>query len=170
MRPFQQCLLSLAVLSLIACATPQTRVPGAAAQPAPVDAVLQTYAQEPGVRLAGTIASTGSDSMDPLLQLWIDEFKKLNPSVTFQVISKGSATAPKALIAGSTLMGHMSREVNAEEQAAFQNKYGYAPTRIVVAVDALAVYVNANNPIEALHLEEVDAIFSKDRKGGAPNS
>jgi phosphate transport system substrate-binding protein len=170
MRPFLQRLLPLAVLSLIACGNPQARIPVAAAKPASVDTVLPSYAQESGVRLAGTIASTGSDSMDPLLQLWIEEFKKLNSSVTFQVNSKGSATAPKALIAGSTLMGHMSREMNAEELAAFQTKFGYAPTRIVVAVDALAVYVNANNPVEALHLEEVDAIFSKDRKGGAPKS
>ena len=39
-------------------------------------------------------------------------------------------------------------------------------TRIVVAMDALAVYVNANNPIAKLGLEQVDAIFSRDRKAG----
>jgi phosphate transport system substrate-binding protein len=170
MAPFRPILAALGLLALVGCATPQALNPTPAAKPASVDAVLAEYAPEPGVRLAGTLASIGSDSMDPLLQLWIEDFRKFQPSVNFNVISKGSATAPRALVAGTTLMGHMSREMNAEELAAFQAKFGYAPTRIVVAADALGVYVNVNNPVKALHMEEVDAIFSRDRKGGAPKA
>jgi phosphate transport system substrate-binding protein len=122
------------------------------------------YAAERPV--SGELKSVGSDSMEPLMVLWGEDFKKFHPRITTHFICKGSATAPKALIEGSALMGQMSREMNEQEIIAFQAKYGYAPTRIPVAVDALVVYVNANNPIKQIRLEEVDAIFSMTRKGG----
>jgi phosphate transport system substrate-binding protein len=134
---------------------------------APVKEVaLPAYTSERPV--AGELKSVGSDSMEPLMSLWGEDFKKFQPRVTTQFVCKGSGTAPKALIEGSTLMGQMSREMTDQELAAFQAKYGYAPTRIPVAVDAMVVYVNANNPIKQLRMEEVDAIFSATRKGGAP--
>ena len=52
---------------------------------------------------------------------------------------------------------------------AIEKKYGYPPTQIRAAIDILAVYVNKDNPIASLSLPEVDAIFSKTRKGGYPN-
>jgi phosphate transport system substrate-binding protein len=107
--------------------------------------------------------------MEPLMALWGEDFKKFQPRVTTLFICKGSGTAPKALLEGSTLMGQMSREMTDQELSTFQAKFGYAPTRLAVAVDALVVYVNANNPIKQLHLEEVDAIFSTTRKSGAKN-
>jgi phosphate transport system substrate-binding protein len=99
--------------------------------------------------------------------LWGEDFKKFHPRISTNFICKGSATAPKALIEGTALMGQMSREMTDQELTAFQAKYGYAPTRIPVAVDALVVYVNANNPVKQLRMEEIDAIFSSTRKGGA---
>jgi len=120
--------------------------------------------------LEGTLEVVGSDSMDPLVQLWAESFRSIYPRMGFKITSKGSGTAPKALIAGSSQLGSMSREMNAEELAQFEAKFGYAPTRIVVAVDALAVYVNVNNPLKSLTLQQVDAIFSSTRKGGFPQS
>jgi len=105
--------------------------------------------------------------MEPLMVLWSQDFRKYHPRITTNFVCKGSATAPRALLDGTTLMGQMSREMTNQEIAAFQAKYGYAPTRIPVAVDALVVYVNANNPIKRLTMEEIDAIFSSTRKGGA---
>ncbi|MDR3672604.1 MAG: PstS family phosphate ABC transporter substrate-binding protein [Holophaga sp.] len=136
------------------------------ARPAPLEEKLPEFVPDPAVPKTGAITSIGSDSMDPLMQLWLDDFHAAHPGVTYNLVSKGSATAPKAMVAGTTLMGQMSREMNAGELAAFQAKFGYPPTRVVVAMDALAVYVNANNPIAKLGLEQVDAIFSKGRKGG----
>jgi phosphate transport system substrate-binding protein len=148
-------------------AQPQAETP-LVAQPkaAALEERLPEYVADPAAPSQGSITSIGSDSMDPLMQLWFDDFRAIHPGITYNLVSKGSATAPKALVAGTTLMGQMSREMNAEELAAFQGKFGYPPTRIVVAMDALAVYVNANNPIAKLGLDQVDAIFSKDRKGG----
>ena len=175
---------ALLLLALTACdrpvlfpARPQAETPAAAsplpetplvAQPRPavLEEKLPDFVPDPAVPKKGSITSIGSDSMDPLMQLWLDDFRASYPGVTYDLVSKGSATAPVALVAGTTLMGQMSREMNAAEWASFQEKFGYPPTRIVVAMDALAVYVNANNPIAKLGLDQVDAIFSRDRKGG----
>jgi len=146
--------------------TPQVNVPKVSAQ----EVKLPEFIPDKSFPPNSAVTSIGSDSMDPLMQLLMDDFVALHPGTTYTLISKGSATAPPALIAGRTLMGQMSREMNDSEIAAFQAKFGYPPTRIVVAMDALAVYVNANNPIPQLSLEQVDAIFSKDRKAGYPKS
>ena len=156
------------ILLGLACQAPEETPlkPATAPVAAPVKEVaLPAYAAERPV--AGELKSVGSDSMEPLMALWGEDFKKFHPRVSALFICKGSATAPKALIDGSALMGQMSREMNEQEVAAFQAKFGYAPTRIPVAVDALVVYVNANNPIKQLHMEEIDAIFSTTRRSGA---
>lgn len=190
---------SLLVLALVACARPVATPPAPPAQPGqpaqsaqphqPVQPAPMTEApmvsQPPPAELdqelprfvptlsipeQGAITSIGSDSMDPLLQLWFDDFRSAYPAMRSILVSKGSATAPRALVAGTTLMGHMSREMNPDELGAFQARFGYPPTRIVVAMDALAIYVNANNPINRLSMEQIDAIYSKDRKGGYETS
>ncbi|MGH7454018.1 MAG: PstS family phosphate ABC transporter substrate-binding protein, partial [bacterium] len=78
-------------------------------------------------------------------------------------------TAPPALIAGTAQFGPMSREMKQEEIDKFEAAYGYKPTAIRTSIDALAVYVNKDNPIKGLTLPQVDAIFSKTRRGGFPN-
>ena len=60
--------------------------------------------------------------------------------------------------------------MKASELDAFEKVFGYKPTTIRVAVDALAVYVNKDNPLEKLTLEEVDAMFSNTRKCGHGNT
>ena len=55
------------------------------------------------------------------------------------------------------------------ELAAFESKFGYKPTPVGVAIDALAVYVNKDNPIEGLSIPQVDAMFSATRKCGYAN-
>ena len=93
-------------------------------------------------------------------------FKKKYPNVNIQIEGKGSSTAPPALIAGTAQLGPMSREMKGKEIEDFEKKYGYKPTKIGVALDSLAVFVNKDNPIKSLSLDEVDAIFSKTRKRG----
>jgi phosphate transport system substrate-binding protein len=63
----------------------------------------------------------------------------------------------------------MSREMKADESNKFEQKFGYKPTVVRVALDALAVYVHKDNPIQSLTLQQVDAIFSSTRKSGAPS-
>lgn len=129
-----------------------------------IDSKLPTYKKVPGV--SGTIKSVGSDTMNNLMALWAEGFKKFYPDVKVEIEGKGSATAPPALIEGTATFGPMSREMKADEIDAFEKKYGYKPSMLPTSVDMLAVYVNKDNPIKSLSLPEVDAIFSKTRKLG----
>src|SRR2546427_8980535 len=70
-------------------------------------------------------------------------------------------------ISGTAQLGPMSREMKGTEIDAFEKKYGYKPTPIRTSVDALAVFVNKDNPITCLSIAHVDAIFSKLRRQGA---
>jgi phosphate transport system substrate-binding protein len=131
-----------------------------------VDPGLPAYERASGV--SGNLSSIGSDTLNNLMTLWAEEFQKLYPSVRIQVEGKGSSTAPPALIQGTAQIGPMSRAMKASEIDEFEAAFGYKPTAIKVAIDALAVYVHKDNPLEQLTLDQVDAIFSKTRKCGAP--
>jgi phosphate transport system substrate-binding protein len=126
---------------------------------------LPVYKPTSGV--TGTLKSIGSDSMNNEMALWSEAFRKFYPAVKIEVEGKGSATAPTALIEGTAQFGPMSRPMKKEEMAAFKNKFGYDPTPIRTSLDVLAVYVHRDNPIKSLSLQQVDAIFSKTRKGGS---
>jgi phosphate transport system substrate-binding protein len=112
--------------------------------------------------LAGQIKSVGSDTMGELMRQWAEGFKGLYPKITVDVDAEGSSTAPPALTEGASQLGPMSRFMEKQEADAFQSKFGYLPTSTPVAVDALAIYVNKDNPIQCLTLQQVDQIFSKD--------
>jgi len=129
-----------------------------------IDKKLPGYKPVAGV--AGNLNSIGSDSLNNLMTYWAEGFKKKYPNVNIQIEGKGSSTAPPALIAGSAQLGPMSREMKPSEIEQFQKKFGYKPTKIGVALDSLAVFVNKDNPVKSLSLDEVDAIFSKTRKRG----
>ncbi|WP_119353672.1 PstS family phosphate ABC transporter substrate-binding protein [Azohydromonas sediminis] len=137
------------------------------AQPVQVDPALPTYQRAAGV--SGNFTSVGSDTLNNLMTLWAEEFKRLYPNVNIQIQGAGSSTAPPALTEGASNFGPMSRLMTAREVEAFEKKHGYKPTAIGVAIDALAVYVNKDNPIKGLSIEEVDAIMSSTRKCGYPN-
>jgi len=134
----------------------------AQAQAIKVDSSIPSYQKVSGV--SGNINSVGSDTMNNLMTLWAEAFLKMYPNVKLQVEGKGSSTAPAALIAGTSQFGPMSRAMRATEVDQFESKYGYKPTQLRTSYDALAVYVNKDNPIEKLNLAQVDAIFSKTRR------
>ena len=129
-----------------------------------VDPQWKAYARVSGI--SGNINSIGSDTLNNLMTLWAEGFRKQYPNVKIQIEGKGSSTAPPALIEGTSQLGPMSRKMKAKEMDKFEAKFGYKPTAVPVAVDALAVYVNKDNPIKGLSMEEVDAIFSKTRRRG----
>jgi phosphate transport system substrate-binding protein len=129
-----------------------------------VDPKLPSYAKVAGV--TGNLNSVGSDSLNNLMTFWVEKFQQAYPNVKIQVEGKGSGTAPPALIAGTAQIGPMSREMKAEEMDQFVKKYGYQPTKIEVALDTLGVFVNKNNKVKSLSLDQLDGIFSKTRKSG----
>jgi phosphate transport system substrate-binding protein len=129
-------------------------------------ASFKPYSKVSGV--SGAINSIGSDTLNNLITLWAEGFRRQYPSVKIQVEGKGSSTAPPALIEGTAQLGPMSRQMKSSEIDAFEAKFGYPPTAYPVAVDALAVFVNKDNPTAGLTLPQVDAMFSKSRRQGHP--
>ena len=140
----------------------------AAAAQAEVDAKLPDYKPVTGV--AGSFSSIGSDTLNNLMTLWAEAFKKHYPNIAIQIQAAGSSTAPPALTEGTANFGPMSRLMKEQEVQAFEKKYGYKPTPIGVAVDALAVFVNKDNPVKGLGIPQIDAIFSATRRCGAARS
>ena len=136
----------------------------ACAAPPQVEGSIQPYKTASGV--SGNLNSIGSDTLNNLMTLWAEAFQKQYQGVKIQIEGKGSSTAPPALIAGTAQLGPMSRLMKPEEVDAFEKQYGYKPLAVRVAVDGLAVFVNKDNPLQQLTMPQVDAIFSKTRKGG----
>ena len=122
------------------------------------------YTRVSGV--SGNINSIGSDTLNNLMTLWAEGFRKQYPNVKIQIEGKGSSTAPPALIEGTAQLGPMSRKMKGKEMDAFEAKFGYKPTPFPVAIDALAVYVNKDNPISGMSVAQVDAAFSQTRRQG----
>ncbi len=126
---------------------------------------LKPYAKQSGV--SGNLDSIGSDTLNNLMTFWSEKFKTYYPNVNIQVEGKGSSTAPPALISAVSQLGPMSRKMKNKEVDEFERRFGYKPTAVRVAIDALAVFVNKDNPIKGMSLEQVDAAFSKtQRRGG----
>jgi phosphate transport system substrate-binding protein len=117
--------------------------------------------------LSGNLSSSGSDTFANLMTLWTEAFKRIYPNVNIQVQAAGSSSAPPALTEGTANFGTMSRRMKDRELENFERRFGYKPTAIRVAVDALAVYVHKDNPLTALTMPQVDAIFSVTRRCGA---
>jgi len=129
-----------------------------------VDPALSGYKGVGGV--SGNLSSIGSDTMNNLMTFWGEGFGKFYPNVKLQIEGKGSSTAPPALISGTAQLGPMSRPMKGTEIDAFEKKFGYKPTGLRSSVDALAVFVNKDNPITCLTFPQIDAIFSKSRRHG----
>lgn len=125
--------------------------------------VLPAQAQE----VAGTLGTMGSDTMAGLMLRWGEALTRQYPGIRLQLQASGSASAPPALVAGTTRLGPMSRPMNEAELQAFIERHGYPPRELAVARDALVVVVHRHNPLESLERPELDAIFSDSRRCGA---
>jgi phosphate transport system substrate-binding protein len=130
-----------------------------------VDKDLPEYKKVSGV--SGNLSSVGSDTLANMMTFWAEEFKRVYPNVNIQIQAAGSSTAPPALTEATANVGPMSRKMKSREIEAFQERYGYKPTAVRVAIDALAVFVHKDNPIKGLRIDQVDAIFSNNRRCGA---
>ncbi len=133
-----------------------------------VDKAVAEYKAVSGI--SGNLSSVGSDTLANLMTLWAESFKRSYPNVNIQIQAAGSSTAPPALTEATSNFGPMSRKMKSKEIAAFEDRYGYKPTAIPVAIDALAVYVNKDNPIKGMSISDVDAVFSSTRKCGTDKS
>ncbi|WP_394341291.1 PstS family phosphate ABC transporter substrate-binding protein [Photobacterium leiognathi] len=128
------------------------------------DVALTPYKRVSGI--SGNLSSVGSDTLANLMTYWAEEFKRRYPNVNIQIQTAGSSTAPTALVEATAQIGPMSRMMKTKEVEAFEQEYGYKPTAIKVAVDALAVFVHEDNPLKGINFEQLDAIYSRTLRCG----
>ncbi len=134
--------------------------------------------------LSGQMTIAGSDTMQPMVSKLTAAFKRFYPQVDFAVEGGGSEEGIRGFILGysdqrrgdKARQGHLgpnkptilssSRKLREDELRAFASHRGYRPMEFPIAMDAVALFVNRENPIHGLTLEQVDAIFSHARKRG----
>lgn len=133
-----------------------------------LDNGLTAYSKVSGI--SGNLSSVGSDTLANMMTFWAEEFKRQYPNINIQIQAAGSSTAPPSLTEGTSQFGPMSRRMKSKEIESFEKRYGYKPTEVRVAIDALAVFVNKDNPIDGLTIKDVDAIFSSTVKCGGEKS
>ena len=130
-----------------------------------IDPNLPTY--EPVSGVSGNLVSIGSDTLNNLMTLWSEGFRESYPNVAIQIQGAGSGTAPPALIEGTAQFGPMSRAMRGSEIEDFEARFGYEPLPLRGAIDGIGVFVHRDNPVSCISLQDVDAIFSSTRAGGA---
>ncbi|MBI4913865.1 MAG: substrate-binding domain-containing protein [Acidobacteria bacterium] len=120
----------------------------------------------PKVRVRGVLEVPGTDSLSDLGDEWNRSFRQFHPEGRLIYLPKLSKEAIKDLNDGVRAVIVSAREMTSEEMQAFRTKFGYMPMRIPVCLDANIVFVNKTNPITSITMEQLDAIYGKDRKGG----
>jgi phosphate transport system substrate-binding protein len=123
---------------------------------------------QPAAVLKGPLDIPCTDALSDLGDEWNRGFRKYHPSASLVFLAKLSGEAVASLQVGAAPLVILAREMNAPEMKAFQDKYGYLPMRIPVCMDATIIFVNKANPITSISMEQLDAIYSRNRLGGAP--
>ena len=107
-----------------------------------------------------TISIKGSDTMVILGQRWAEEYMKKHPDAVIQVTGGGSGVGIAALINGGTDLAESSRPMKDEEKASVKEKRGKDVVETAVALDGLAIYVGASNPLKEISLEQANGIYT----------
>ncbi|HUP49179.1 MAG TPA: phosphate ABC transporter substrate-binding protein [Thermoanaerobaculia bacterium] len=106
------------------------------------------------------ITIRGSDTMVILGQRFAEEYMKQNPGVVIQVNGGGSGTGIAALINGTTDLAQSSRPMRDNEKENVEKRRNAKLTETPVALDALAVFVNEANPVQALTIDQLAQIYT----------
>lgn len=132
---------------------------------AKVAAVIPRY--QPLAQVKGPVDLIGTDALSDLGEEWSSVFRRIHPESNLIFRPSLTKDAVKAFLDGTSLLILTAREFTPEEAKTFQTKFGYMPMRIPVCMDANIVFVNKNNPITSISMEQLDAIYSTTRLGGA---
>jgi phosphate transport system substrate-binding protein len=141
-----------------------------------IDPALTPYKHRPDLKLSGTYKGAASDVLPGIVNLWIERFKKLYPGVDISIAPPyAGSLGAKELVKQTLDFAFVSRELKPDDLVEFNAKFGYPPTSVPVSggtyrhfgfLDAVAFFVNKDNPLEHLTFEQLDAIFSSTRHRG----
>ncbi len=90
---------------------------------------------------------------------WAEAYHELHPEISISVTGGGSGTGIAALINGSTDIANASREMKEEEFGQAELR-GITPVEHVVALDAIAVVINPQNPVNELTIPQIADIYT----------
>ena len=107
------------------------------------------------------IQNTGSDTMVNLAQSWAEHYAQVEPGVSIEVAGGGSGIGIAALINGTVDVANSSRHIEPREVEQARRNRGQEPREFMVGWDALAVYVNKNNPLSEITIEQLAGIYSE---------
>jgi phosphate transport system substrate-binding protein len=114
--------------------------------------------------VAGTvIQNKGSDTLVNVAQTWAEAYRKVDPSVSVAVTGGGSGTGFAALINGTVDIANASRKIKRIERN-MAKKNGHTPVQFIVGYDALAVFINKNNPLNSINLSQLAGIYGEKGK------
>ena len=141
-----------------------------------LDAALPVFQPQQGAQLAGTLRMAASDTLPGLVHAWIGAFHTIYPRVqiVFGPPYEGSHGA-KELEQGAIDMAFVSRELKPTDIATFRASHGYPPLSVPVCggtyrhfgfLDAVAFFVNPQNPLDHLTLAQLDAVLSRSHLRG----
>ncbi|HEX2955252.1 MAG TPA: PstS family phosphate ABC transporter substrate-binding protein [Chitinispirillaceae bacterium] len=108
-----------------------------------------------------TIQVKGSDTMVNVAQAWAEEYSAVAKDVEVEVSGGGSGVGIAALVKGTIDIANASRDIKAEEVELARQNTGKEPKEFIVGYDALAIYVNKDNPIEEISLDQLKQIFAE---------
>jgi phosphate transport system substrate-binding protein len=94
-----------------------------------------------------------------LAQSWAEEYKKAAPGVNVEVSGGGSGVGIAALTKGTIDIANASRNMKPDEIEQAKKNTGKDPKEFVVGYDALAIYVNKDNPLNEITLDQIAQIY-----------
>ncbi|MBX3749954.1 MAG: substrate-binding domain-containing protein [Opitutaceae bacterium] len=146
----------------------------------PVDPGIPAY--HATAQVTGPIATVGSDGMESMMEKWMSAFCRSQPGVHrgSRWSHQGTLNGYQALLAGEADVAAMGRELWPGEKVIYQAVRGQPePLEIRVArggfntpqrTTAQAIFVHADNPLAGLTIEQLDAIFGRERRQGLPSA
>ena len=120
----------------------------------PADTNTDSSAQtEAPAALSGSVSTNGSTSMEKVIGVLSEQFMADNSGVTVTYDPTGSGAGIEAASNGSADIGLASRALKDEEKAG-------GLTETIVALDGIAVIVNADSKVADLTVEQIGKIFT----------
>jgi phosphate transport system substrate-binding protein len=116
-------------------------------------------------QIAGKVTLSGSTTMNDVGHQWAKNLKLFHPGLEFNGTAEGSEIALKLLSEDPTIIAGVSRPVDATDQSMLQAGKCKAPIAIAVGMEAMAVFVHKDNPLESLAPESLKSIFAATANG-----
>jgi phosphate transport system substrate-binding protein len=125
-------------------------------------------AYQPTAGIAGNLSIQGGGASADLAALWADIFRQYYPEANVQIDAQAGTAAASDLGQRDYDLVLMDRPLTQTERQQFMQQKGFRPVTLRVALGAVAVYVDQDNPLQHLSLTQLDAIFSSTRRCGEP--